>query len=388
MIWRRSGDNMKGRKILFVGSSLIGAGVARVMLNLAEEWNRQGAKMLVATLMRDEGNTYPVPKDVRRIALDVAGKKTIFSLFCNLFALVFGLRKVLAREEPDIVVAHGTISYLVLALARNQNVIAVGFEHIYPPAAQKSEAIKGALRNLALRFLFGRLDAVVVLARKSANWVRVHTRARHVTVIPNSIVLPMASGMPCLKVRDVVTEGRRVLLAVGQLAHYKGFDRLLEAFALVAPRHGDWDLVILGEGKLRDTLEAHVARLGLGERVFLPGFAGNMTEWYRTVDAFVMTSRWEGFPLVLLEAMAYGCPVISVDCDTGPRDIIRNGEDGLLVAQNDPAALVTGLDQMLEDGALRKRLASRAVEVVERFSPERIREMWQELFDELEAKQE
>lgn len=375
---------MKNKKIMFVGSSLAGAGVARVMLNLSEEWNRQGAEMLIATLMRGD-DAYPVPSGVRRIKLDVIAKKSVFSLLCNLFSLRFGLRKILTREAPDIVVAHGTIAYLILAMARNRNAIAIGAEHIYPPSARNNNAIKGRLRELALRLLFGRLDAVAVLTERCAEWVRVNTRARKVAVIPNSISLPLEDGAPRLEVADVVGSGRKMLLAVGQFARYKGFDRLLNAFASAAERCPDWDLVILGEGPERSTLEAQAARLNLTKRVFLPGFAGNMAEWYNAADAFVLPSRWEGFPLVLLEAMAHDCPAICVDCNTGPRDIIRNEVDGLLVPQNDPAALAAGLERLLGDEALRKRLASRAPEVLERFSPQRIRAQWEALFDELQT---
>ena len=369
---------------MFVGSSLAGAGVARVMLNLAGDWSEAGADMTVATLMRGAGDAYPVPAGVRRIALDLPGKSSDRrSLLRNNIALVAGLRRILRRERPDIAIAHGTISFSALALARSRDCIAIGAEHIHPPSAIDNNPILGRLRTLAVRLLLPRLDAAVALTSQSADWLRAHTSARHVAAIPNAIALPVADGAPRLPPADTVAPQRRILLAVGQFARYKGFDRLLDAFAQLAPRHPDWDLVILGEGRQRPALEAQAARLGLDGRAHLPGHAGNVADWYRAAGAFVLSSRWEGWGMVLVEAMAHGCAVLSVDCDTGPRDIIRDGEDGLLVAQNDPAALVAGLDRLLGDAALRMRLGGRAVEVVERFSPQRIRARWQALFDEL-----
>jgi len=124
---------------------------------------------------------------------------------------------------------------------------------------------------------------------------------------------------------------RRIVLAVGRFTKVKGFDLLIKAFAGIAIAYADWDLVILGEGPERSDLEAQVEALGLGHRVKLPGRAGNMPDWYARADLFVMSSHFEGFPLVLVEAMAHGCPAVSFDCDTGPRDIIRDEMDGRLV---------------------------------------------------------
>ena len=222
-----------------------------------------------------------------------------------------------------------------------------------------------------------------MLTPQSAEWIRANTRARKVVAIPNSVSLPLPDNKPIIEPKNIIPVGKKLLLASGRLDSQKRFDRLLNAFAQVAPHHSDWCLVILGEGDLRGELEAQVSRLNLTQQVYLPGFAGNVADWYRTAEVLAMTSGFEGFPLVLLEAMAHGCPPISVDCDTGPRDIIRNGENGLLVPQNDLDALVNGLDKMLSDDLLRKRLASKAIEVLEIYSPTRVNAKWQGLFSNL-----
>lgn len=134
-----------------------------------------------------------------------------------------------------------------------------------------------------------------------------------------------------------------------------------------------------GEGPKRLELEALVKHLGLSHCVKLPGRAGNVTDWYQKADLYVMSSLFEGFPNTLVEAMAHGCPVISFDCDTGPRDIIRHEIDGLLVPVGNIPALTASLDQLITDADLRTQYSIRAVEAQNRFSLKQILSLWDRL---------
>ena len=351
------------------------------MLNLAADWNRQGAEVVVADLMAGDGNCYPLPAGVRRIGLNLpAVRRPLLFIPLRGVRALLAVRHVLRVERPDIVIGMRTVACVILSLLqRGRHCIAIGrCARHHPPWSPY-----GTMGEAMRRRLYGRLDALVAQTSEGGRRERINMPLQRVAVIPNPVSLPLPEHAPRVAVGDMVASGRKFLLAVGRLAEQKAFDRLLDAFAQVAARHGDWDLVVVGEGEMRGALEAQAVRLDLGGRVHFPGRVGNMGEWYRAADGFVLTSHYEGIPNVLLEAMVHGCPAISVDCDAGPRDVIRNGEDGLLVAQNDPAALVAGLNRLLGDEALRQRLASRAVEVRDRFSPERIRGMWQELFDGL-----
>ncbi|HVL76504.1 MAG TPA: glycosyltransferase, partial [Noviherbaspirillum sp.] len=166
----------------------------------------------------------------------------------------------------------------------------------------------------------------------------------------------------------------------GRLSEEKNFDLLIDVFTRLAPRHPDWDLVILGEGPERAALEGKVGIAGLRRRVFLPGRVGNMGRWYERADLYVMTSRFEGFPNTLVEAMSYGLPAVSFDCDTGPRDIIRPGIDGLLIRPGDLAALEAALGSLMTGTSERQAFARAALCTRERFSVERISSMWEQLF--------
>lgn len=140
---------------------------------------------------------------------------------------------------------------------------------------------------------------------------------------------------------------RPYLLACGRLEHQKGFDVLIESFARIAPSHPDTDLVILGQGSLMTALHEQAAKAKIAGRVHLPGFVRNPFAMMRKAEAFVMSSRFEGLPGVLIQAMACGAAVVSTDCESGPREVLEDGRYGALVPVDDPAALAQALDAVL-----------------------------------------
>jgi glycosyltransferase involved in cell wall biosynthesis len=193
-------------------------------------------------------------------------------------------------------------------------------------------------------------------------------------VIPNPVDLPKAAAP---------RTASRTLVAVGRLDEQKGFDLLLPAFARVADTHPEWRLVIWGDGELRAPLEALRERLGLADRVHLPGVTARPGQWIDDAALFVLSSRYESFGNVITEAMAAGLPVIAANCPWGPGEIIRHGVDGWLVAPEDVGALAEGLDLLMGDAALRARLAAEARHSVRRFGRARVMALWDELVDDL-----
>lgn len=169
------------------------------------------------------------------------------------------------------------------------------------------------------------------------------------------------------------------LMAAGRLIHQKGFDLLLPAFATVAPRHPDWTLDIFGEGHMRQKLEKLVVELGLSGRVRVNGSTDRLGDRMRDASVLVLSSRFEGFPLILLEAMAAGLSVVSFDCPTGPGEIITDETDGILIPAQDVPALAAALDRIMADESLRRRLAAAAPAAVRPYSSQQVGQRWDEL---------
>lgn len=240
----------------------------------------------------------------------------------------------------------GSTVNVLLAIATRgmRSLVCIGSERIHPP-----QMPLGLAWEVLRRYFYGSLDAVVALTAESAAWLKAYTRVKRVPLIPNAVPWPLPLQEPTLSVDKYVSDHRRLLLSVSRLDRQKGFDLLIQAFSNLASKHPNWGLVILSEGPLRGQLEYHVQEFGLGGRVLLPGLAGNIGGWYRRADLYVLSSRFEGFPNTLVEAMAYGVPVVSFDCDTGPRNIIRHEVDGLFVPPADVKGLVAALDMLMDN---------------------------------------
>jgi glycosyltransferase involved in cell wall biosynthesis len=232
------------------------------------------------------------------------------------------------------------------------------------------------------RFAYGRTDAVVALTSECADWIRDNTSARRIPVIPNPAGWPLAAHVPVVDPALLCRPGRKILLAAGRLIPEKNVGMLIDAFSALAARHLDWDLVIAGEGRERAALERQVQTAGLESRIIFVGRVGNLGDWYRRADLYAMTSHFEGFPNTLAEALAHGVPAVSVDCETGPRDIIRHGVDGFLVVPGDMDGFQRALDSLIGDAGLRAQFAARAIDARTRFSLEQISSLWENVFDE------
>jgi len=372
------------RLLIFI-SSLSGGGAERVTVNLANHWALKGWEITIVTLRRQSDDFYALNHAVRRIALEIHGDSgnVIVGLFQNL-RRVLALHRVLRRIRPDVALGMMDRANVILAIASwgLHRIRAIGSERTYPP-----QHPLGTLWERLRYHSYGHLYAVVAQTDKGAEWLKSHTKAQRVFAIPNPANWPLIDQIPFVNVNVIVGNmsgtGRKLLLAVGRLSCEKQFGLLVGCFQSLAGRHADWDLAILGEGPLRSQLEAQVSEASLGNRVFFPGRAGNIREWYECADLYVMSSRFEGFPNTLVEAMACGLPVVSFDCDTGPRDIIRHKVDGLLVSPGDAQELTATLSQLMGDENLRQELASRAVDVQMRFATKRIAEQWERLFKEV-----
>ena len=368
-------------KILIYIHSLRGGGAERVTVNLSQAWVDCGHEVCIVTLYPVDDDFYEVDSRVKRIALGTAeeGEGSLRAAWDN-SRRVFALRRVLKVEQPDLIIGTMTRASVVAILAaRGLSCRVAVTEHNHPPMLSP-----GRLWNLLRRLTYRYADEVIALTRESAQWLVQHCHVKEVSIIPNAVVWPISVAPPVLCPSTLCDPERRLLLAVGRLVPQKGFDFLIEAFKNVAHGFPNWDLVILGEGPARPLLEKRIEELNLHDRIALPGRVGNVSEWYARADTYVLSSRFEGFPMTLIEAMASGVAVVSYDCETGPRDVIDAGWNGLLVAPvGDVAELAKALTSMMEDAQRRKQMASRAVVVREKFSSDAIGQLWNNSFSKM-----
>jgi GalNAc-alpha-(1->4)-GalNAc-alpha-(1->3)-diNAcBac-PP-undecaprenol alpha-1,4-N-acetyl-D-galactosaminyltransferase len=358
-------------RIAFVIYSLGAGGAERVASTLINYWVSAGEHVTLVTLDSVEKDFYRIDPRVKRIALGLTSEsKNRRQFICNNLRRVKSLRAFFHCCEFDVVVSFiDKTNVLVLLATLGLDVPVIVSERIDP----RKYAI-GTVAASLRRLLYPSARAVVVQTPGISQWARRIVRKEAIHVIPNPINEQFLGNH-----RSKGTSAHKTVVAMGRMEPQKGFDRLLAAFTECAERHPEWTLRIVGEGSGRRFLQELAIKSGLEPRIRLDTITKEPEKVFRDSDLFVLSSRYEGFPTALLEAMACGLAVISFDCPTGPREIIRDGIDGILVPPDNVEALARAMDRLMGAEQERRRLATRAVEVSERFGLPRVMAMWSEV---------
>jgi glycosyltransferase involved in cell wall biosynthesis len=358
-------------RIALILPGLGAGGTERVVNVLANAWARRGWAVTVACF-EPPGTPAYYPFDPRvtlhRLGAPAPARPRLRAPL-RVPQRIGALRRALRAAKPELVISFLARTNVMTLIATAGLGLRVVVSERNNPELQTFGPIWGGLRRLLYPHAHG-------LVTMTAGALAVFPRAvrRRGRVIVNPVELP-----PGWRAR----RGGNVLAAVGRLVPQKGFDLLLEAFARVAAERPAWRLVIWGEGEERARLERQRDALGLAGRVELPGITTTPGAWVETADAFVLSSRFEGWGIVLTEAMAAGLPVVSFDCEFGPRDMVEDGVDGLLVPREDVAALARALGALLGDAELRERLGARARISARRFAPDQVVAAWEALVREV-----
>ncbi len=361
-------------KITLIISSMTCGGAERVMSIIANYWADRGEDVTLVTLDSVETDFYTLEPDVRRIGLCLLKKsRSSIEAIRNNFKRIMAVRKTIVELQPDVVISFMARNNTMTLLATRGLVFPVIVSEHTDPRQAPTKGIWGQLRL----WIYSRANAVVVLTNE-LRWVLSG-------FVPDSLLNVIPN--PALPVGEVHNQElpiklpSKFVVAMGRLIRLKGFDLLLEAFSRC--NHDDWSLVILGEGSERRSLELLADKLGIADRVYFPGNIAEPNPVLLRASLFVLSSRYEGFPMALIEAMSCGLPAISFDCPTGPSDIIRNGVDGVLVPAEDMIKLASSMNELMADESLREKISSQAVCVIERFSLNKVMLMWDELLDEV-----
>lgn len=367
------------KNIVIIVSAMNMGGAQRVVSILCNYWSKHGHNVtLISTFSGDKEQYYKLNKDV---ALEKVTDSPLLSKIkvWNLIWKLINLRKLIKNQNPDVVISFlarvNVASTLSMIGIKSPLIIC---ERTWPPFA--------SLNNKFLRIykiLFRSVDRIIVQTVKSKDWLTHNFPSNEVNVIPNPAVYPVPLGNErSIQPNAIISQNKKVILASGRLHKYKQFDLLIKAFLKLKEKHLDWDLVILGNGEERDNLKHMTRNFGITDRVHFPGSVGNISEWYERADLFVLSSIVEGFPNVLLEALTYGLPCISFDCNTGPRDIIQDGFNGILVDPNEKElGLSNAIDKIIVNQELRLNLSKNSILLRKKYSISNIIQKWNNILD-------
>ena len=364
---------MTADRITFVIPSLTSGGAERVMSTMANFWAEQGRHVTIVTLSsQDDVPFYPLDPAVYRVGLGVdRPARTPLHAVANNLGRLRRLRRAIRTTDPNVVISFlDHTNVLTLLATRVTRLPVIVCEHTDPGLAER-HAVWDRLRSL----LYPRAAQVVVLSESGKQFFG-PTIQKRTRIVPNPIQVAPPNGY-------VAPNGRSSVVSMGRFGPEKGFDLLLDAFALVADRFPSWDLVIWGDGNLRADLTAQTDRLNLTDRVRLPGRTTTPHAELRTGQIYALTSRREGFPMALAEAMGCGLPAVAFDLPSGPRVIIRDRVDGLLVPNGDVTAFATALASLMESPERRAEMASKAPDVLERFGVDKVMAIWDGMIAEV-----
>lgn len=359
-------------------------GMERVLTNKANYLARHGYEIVVVTTdQRGKQPFFPLEPSIRCIDLGINYDENNGKSFLNkLLHYPFKqcrhkkrLKAVLMEERPDVTVSmfNNDAGFIPGIKDGSAKLLEIHFSKF-----KRLQYGRKGLWRLADRWrskqderTVRKFDRFVVLTEEDkAYWGN----------LPNIMVIPNAiSGIPA---GTALLENKRVI-AVGRYTYQKGFERLVDAWHLLASRFPDWKLDIIGDGEERPLLEQRIRSYGLERQVTLTRPTQEIGKVYQEASILASSSRYEGLPMVLLEAQAFGLPIVAFQCKCGPKDIVSDGINGYLVPEGDIADMTQRLETLMKDETLRKRMGLKAKESASRFNEETIMKKWMNTFQTL-----
>lgn len=363
----RPADSTKTLKVAMVLASMSYGGAQRVAALLANYWARRGEHVCIITFDSAAEDRYELDRNVRRIALGMTGNALdVFHALKENARRVLALRRAIVASGAEAVLSFGDQTNIVAVLATRLTGIPCVIAERTDPKHHSIGTTWDILRHLVYPFA----SVLVVQTRSLEPWARsVMFSAWKTRVVRN----PVRDMHEYIR-RERLPE-QRTVIAAGRLAREKAFDVLLVAFSRIASDFPDWHLVVLGEGPERPRLEALAGSLGIAHRASFPGWMAEPGEWLSEADLFVMSSRYEGFPNALLEAMACRLPVISTDC-RGSREIVTHDVNGVIVPIDSVDSLTDAMARLMTDETLRRRLADAAFAASDHFGLQSVVNEW------------
>lgn len=367
------------KKVFFVIPALTGGGAERVMLLILKSIDRNKIEPILVLFEKKGEFLSELPDDIDVKVLK--GKRSRYGLQWLIF---FKLAKLLAREQPDLIVSFMWYANLVALLAKffSRSKCGVIVSERYGLSVSYERRIEEIIRGITIFFFYPKADSIIVNSKEMG--VQLNQRFRiapeKITVIYNPIDLEKVREI-C---REDVThpwckENIPVIVSAGRLTKQKGFSYLIKAVRILNSEGVMCRLMLLGEGDEKESLKKLVKDLKIDDNVDFVGFQKNPYKYFVRSTVFVLSSLYEGFPNVLLEALALGVPSVATRCPTGPEELITDGLNGILVPPADEKVLAAVIKRLLTDEALRKQLSEAGRERARDFDLEKISKQYENI---------
>ena len=370
----------KRKKILFVIPSLAGGGAERLLVLLAKYLDRNRFRLVFVVFNTENAHQPDWSSDAPVICLN---KKNRF----DFFYLIWSFSRIIKQEEPSLIFSFLTYTNYLTVLARdlaNSRIPLFLSEHSNLKWSLKNQKFKG-IKKILIRSLYPKATGIISVSKGvKENLITGYK-------VPENKCFVIYNMVDIERIRKVANEeishpwfkeNIPIIIACGRLTAPKNYPLLLEAMSLILKKNNA-RLLILGEGEERSRLEKYARELGISRNIAFLGFRTNPFKYISRAKVFVLSSLWEGFGDVIIEAMACGVPVISTRCPSGPDEIITNGINGLLVPVGDVDALAEAILRLLKDEVLRRRLAEAGRRRAEDFRVEKMVVEYERVFEKV-----
>jgi GalNAc-alpha-(1->4)-GalNAc-alpha-(1->3)-diNAcBac-PP-undecaprenol alpha-1,4-N-acetyl-D-galactosaminyltransferase len=339
------------------------------MSELANVCSIRGWSVRLVTIDGTSSDFYRLVPEIDRVPMDSLGKSgNIFEAFARNWQRISRLRKSVTSFKPDVVLVFGARTNVLAVLAMK----GTGIPVVVSERTDPFELNIGFPWNYFQSWAYRDCAKVIAQTQKVAKKMELNWKLHNLCIIPNPLAREVSGAL------KVDHERNKIVLSVGRLSHVKGHDILLDAWASVRNEFPEWRLRLVGDGPERNSLQAQSKRLGLDDCLDFAGSTCPVWPEYFSAQVFVLPSRREGFPNVLLEAMACGCTCVASNCNSGPAELLKGGELGYLFEPNSPEKLAAALRIVLRQSSGKPNL-KKAQEVRSQYEIDKIADQWMKM---------
>lgn len=359
------------KKISFVIGSLSPGGAERVVTTLANELSKSYSVYII-TLAKSEPY-YPISENVKILCCKerIAPSKNPLQALAGNFNLFKKISSIVKKEKIELLIGFITSANILTILASKKNGIPCIISERNFPAHSETPEMWKVLRKLLYRLS----DFLVVQTEEIRDYFKSYISNKRIIILPNPIAPEITELV------DLNSKKDKIILNVGRLAPQKSQDTLIKAFSNIDDK--GWRIIIIGEGSKRKDYESLIGKLNLENKVHLVGNTNDMPFYYNMASIFAFTSKYEGFPNALLEAMHFGIASISTDCPTGPAKLLKDGQNGFLIPVDSQKQLEERLSTLISNESLRKELGNQAIKSTVHFQTGPVTNQWKDVIKKL-----